>query len=300
MFNPLQRRNTMTRSVVFTYFLAIILITASSLSVAQEEPDTLQLPTGTMILTAPAHEQTTRSPVVFPHSTHFQFACNSCHHDWDQVSPVEGCAADGCHEKLWASPPDTISLDKKRIKSLTGAYHKVCRDCHRNELEALNNQGMSTKQAMSRFTAPIACDECHPATPEKIETATDFLEVPLGMLTLTAPEGREAKRPPVEFPHGEHFNYSCQTCHHEWDGESPVQNCTVSGCHDQLEADEKTRNINDERNSLYFLAAYHKACIECHRDLRNQRKKFEKLGITDESILPAYGPLVCNECHTDS
>jgi hypothetical protein len=300
MFNPLQRRNTMMRYLVFTYFLAIILMAGNSPVFAQEELDKLQLPTGTMMLTAPAHSQTKMSPVVFPHSPHFQFSCNSCHHDWDQASPVEGCASAGCHEKLWASPPGTTPPGEKRIKSLTGAYHKVCRDCHRSELEKIKNQGMSTQKAMSRLTAPIACEECHPATPGAEENSTDSLEIPLGTLILTAPEGAYAKRSPVEFPHGGHFDYSCQTCHHEWDGESPVQNCTVSGCHDQLEADENTRNINDERNSLYFLAAYHKACIECHRDLRDQREDLEKSGITDESILPAYGPLACNECHTDS
>lgn len=290
----------MTRYVIFAYSLAIILMTGTFPTFAQEDVDKLKLPTGTMTLTAPENSYPTRSPVVFPHSTHFQFSCNSCHHDWDQVSPVEGCASAGCHEKLWASPPGTTPLREKQIKSLTGAYHQVCRDCHRNELENLKNQGMSTKKALSRLTAPIACGECHPAAHEAVENSTDFIEIPLGTLTLTAPEGAEAKRPSVEFPHGGHFDYSCQTCHHEWDGESPVQNCTVSGCHDQLEADEKTRNINDERNSLYFLAAYHKACIECHRDLRNQRKDLEGAGITEESILPAYGPLACNECHTGS
>jgi hypothetical protein len=299
MFNPLQRRNTMTRCLIFTYSLAIILITGNSLIFAQESMENFQLPTGTFMLTAPAHSQTKMTSVVFPHSTHFQFSCKSCHHEWDQASPVEGCAAAGCHENLWASPPGTTPLGSKRIKSLTGAYHKVCRDCHRSELEKLKDQGMSTKEAMSRFTAPIACEGCHPASQAAVETSTDSLEIPLGTLTLTAPEGRYAKRPPVEFPHGGHFDYSCQTCHHEWDGESPVQNCTVSDCHDQLEADEKTRNINDERNSYYFLAAYHKACIGCHRDLRNQRKNLEKSGVTDESILPAYGPLACNECHTE-
>ncbi len=300
MFNPLQRRSTMMRYMIFTYSLAIILMTGNSLIFAQEDVDKLQLPTGTMTLTAPAHSQTKKSPVVFPHSTHFQFSCKSCHHEWDQASPVEGCASAGCHEKLWASPPGTTPLGEKRIKSLTGAYHKVCRDCHRSELENLKSQGMSKQKAMSQLTAPIACEGCHPASPGAEENSTDSLEIPLGTLTLTAPEGSEAKRPPVEFPHGGHFDYSCETCHHEWDGESPVQNCTTSDCHDQLEADEKTRNINDERNSMYFLTAYHKACIECHRDLRNQREELEGSGITDESILPEYGPLACNECHTDS
>jgi hypothetical protein len=288
----------MKKYVLFVCSLAIILMTGNSLIFAKAAQDELRLPTGTMTLTAPAHSQTKMSPVVFPHSTHFQFSCKSCHHEWDQVSPVEGCASAGCHEKLWASPPGSTPLRDKKVKSLTGAYHKACRECHRSELKALKDQGMSEKKAMSRFSAPLACEECHPATNVAVENSIDTLDIPLGTLTLAAPEGSDQKRPSVAFPHGGHFDYACQTCHHEWDGESPVQNCTVSDCHDQLEPDEKTRNINDERNSLYFLAAYHKACIECHRDLNKQRTSLEKSGMT-ESMLPAAGPLACNECHTE-
>jgi class III cytochrome C family protein len=287
MFNPLHRRNKMRRYLIFAYSLSILFMTGNSLIFAKEQPDKLHVPTGDMVLTAPSHSQTTMSPVAFPHSLHFGFSCKSCHHEWDQVSPVEGCASSGCHEKLWASPPGTTPLDQKRIKSLTGAYHNVCRECHRSQLKEQN------------ATGPVTCGECHPADQVAVKKSLESLEIPLGTLTLTAPEGSESKRPPVEFPHGGHFNYSCQTCHHEWDGESPVQNCTVSGCHDQLEADEKTRDINAPENSLYFLAAYHKACIQCHRDLGKQRARLEKSGIT-ETLLPKYGPVVCGECHSDN
>ncbi|MCP3942074.1 MAG: cytochrome c3 family protein [Desulfobacteraceae bacterium] len=248
-----------------------------------------------MEITAPAHSQTKRSPVIFPHSTHFQFACKSCHHEWNQVGPVEGCAASGCHEKLWALPPGSTPLRDQNIKSLTGAYHEVCRDCHRKQLEKAKESGDSKQ----RFpvTGPIACDGCHPANPIPIESSDTFLEIPIGPLTITAPEGSDPKRSPVDFPHAEHFNYACQTCHHDWDGISPVQNCTVSGCHDQLEPDESTKNINDPRNSKYFLAAYHKACIKCHLDLQQQSKKLEESGVLDDNKLPKYGPVACINCH---
>jgi len=288
----------MKRCFLFVCSFAIILMAGNSLVVANAAQDELRFPTGTMTLTAPAHSQTKMSPVAFPHSTHFQFSCKSCHHEWDKVSPVEGCASAGCHEKLWASPPGSTPLGDKKVKSLTGAYHKVCRDCHRSLLAEQKSQGRS--KSMSRITAPVACEECHPANHIAVENSLEFLDAPLGTLTITAPEGSDTRRPPVEFPHGGHFDYACQTCHHEWDGESPVQSCTTSDCHDQLEPDEKTRNINDERNSLYFLAAYHKACIECHRDLSKERKSLEKSGVTDEGMLPQSGPLACSECHIDN
>ncbi len=286
----------MKRYLFFAYSLAIILMTGGSLIFAQENADKLRLPTGTMMLKAPAHSQTKMSPVVFPHSTHFQFSCTICHHEWDKVSPVEGCASSGCHEKLWASPPGTTPLRDKKVKSLTGAYHQACRECHRD----LFKESQGNSKAMSRITAPVACEECHPASQAAVEDSLDSLDIPLGTITLAAPEGAESRRSPVEFPHGKHFDYACQTCHHDWDGESPVENCTTSGCHDQLEPDEKTRNIHDERNSLYFLAAYHKGCIQCHLSLRDQRRSLEKSGDINESELPGYGPLACIECHADS
>ena len=69
---------------------------------------------------------------------------------------------------------------------------------------------------------------------------------------------------------------------------------------DTLESAEKTRNINDPKNSKYFLAAYHKACIQCHRSLLKQRDRLEKSGILDDNILPEYGPVACVECHFEN
>lgn len=263
---------------------------------AQEVRDELSLPMGDMTLTAPPDSNPTLSPVAFDHSLHFQFSCKSCHHEWDQVSPVQGCATSGCHEKLWPSPPGAKPSSEKRVKSLSGAYHKACRDCHR-DIQKANEAQAQQGETLIQATGPIACGECHPAAHSPVENNLTSLSVPLGTITLEAPEGVYAKRPPVEFPHNLHFDFSCQTCHHDWDGTTGIENCTASGCHDQLEPDEKTRNINDPKNVQYYLAAYHKACIQCHRDLVKERKILEKTASFDSSMLPASGPVVCAQCH---
>ncbi|MBU3952579.1 MAG: cytochrome c family protein, partial [Proteobacteria bacterium] len=54
------------------------------------------------------------------------------------------------------------------------------------------------------------------------------------------------------------------------------------------------------KNSKYFLAAYHKACIQCHRSLLKQRDRLEKSGVLDDNILPEYGPVACVECHFEN
>ncbi len=284
----------MKQTFILAVYFALILALSPPAVSAQEVPEELDLPMGDMTLVAPPGSSPTLSPVAFPHSLHFQFSCRSCHHDWDRVSPVQGCATSGCHETLWPSPPGAKPLTEKRIKSLSGAYHKACRDCHRDIQKT--NEAMAPQGAI-QATGPIACGECHPATHTPVENSLTSLSVPLGILTLEAPEGAEAKRPPVEFPHGLHFDYSCQTCHHDWDGTTMVENCTTSGCHDQVEPDEKTRNINDPANAQYYLAAYHKACIQCHRTLLKERQALEKANPLDSKMLPAYGPVVCAECH---
>ena len=278
----------------FIVVFCVALVTIAYDIFAQDAPQTLEFPTGTMTLSAPedAERAPTLSPVLFPHSLHFSYACKDCHHTWDGMSAVKGCAASGCHENLWVPKPGTIPLDGRRVKSLAGAYHQVCRDCHRQEVVNQKMAGMDDP-----VSGPIACKGCHPVPHSVPEYSEDSMAVPLGDMVLEPPEEVEAKRGPVDFPHGLHFQFSCQSCHHEWYGEDEVQGCATEGCHDQLEPDPSTRNIKDPANVYYYLAAYHNTCLPCHRDLQKERISFEKAGITGEEILPAAGPVNCVECH---
>ena len=68
------------------------------------------------------------------------------------------------------------------------------------------------------------------------ESDDESISVPLGVIHLGPPEDVEAKQPSVPFPHGTHFVYTCNTCHHQWEMDGPIENCTTSGCHDGVES----------------------------------------------------------------
>ncbi len=281
------------------FFIAVscvaVLTTAHGIF-AQDAPQTLDFPTGTITLSAPenAERAPTLSPVLFPHSLHFSYACKDCHHDWDGQSPVKGCNAQGCHENLWAPKPGTVPLDGRRVKSLAGAFHEVCRDCHRQEVETQKMAGMEEP-----VSGPIECKGCHPFPHSEPEYADGSMTVPLGSMVIEPPEGVEAKRGSVNFPHGLHFQFSCQACHHEWDGESDIESCT--SCHDETEP-SGTRDIKNPDNVMYYLAAYHNVCVSCHRDLAAQAKAQEKANAENKGmnkVVPVKsGPTECNGCHS--
>ena len=118
----------------------------------------------------------------------------------------------------------------------------------------------------------------------------DFLCIPLGNITLSAPQGVEAKRSPVDFPHAVHFNYSCMECHHEWKGDLENLSCKTSGCHDSIEPDKG-------RPERYYKTAYHNQCIVCHKEIVESNKKLEMSRKAIQGTLPKTGPTGCVECH---
>ena len=279
----------------FSIAVSCVVISITALSYAQNLPERLDFPLGSMTLSAPENAERTPklSPVTFPHSLHFSYACKDCHHDWDGASPVKGCATAGCHESLWAPEPGTVPLDGRHMKSLAGAYHEVCRSCHRQEIVIQKAAG-----AGEPVTGPIACDGCHPTPPAEPVTPESSMSVPLGTMTIAAPEGVDAKRGPVNFPHGLHFQFSCQSCHHDWDGESEIVNCMTSGCHDEIQNSGK-RDIKDPDNAMYFLAAYHNVCVGCHRDMDKQRQdQINAMPAAKKAAVPAAGPVNCSGCHS--
>lgn len=277
----------MKRHFIIIFCVLFLSSIPHSFLFADNETDSLQVPLKTIIIKAPDQSRTKKTPVLFAHSTHLKFSCVACHHNWDRTGPVQGCSSAGCHEQLMPSPPSGKPSQAKNVMSITGAYHRACRQCHRDQQKELAEMGVS--KADRESAVPVSCDGCHPKRFTGKESFEGSFSLPLGTLTLRAPEGADPKRASVEFPHGLHFDQDCQTCHHEWDGVEEIQNCTTSGCHDMVEADEDTRDINDPANIQYFLTAYHKACFHCHLDLNKQAK----VSANDE----ATPPVRCNECH---
>ena len=129
--------------------------------------------------------------------------------------------------------------------------------------------------------------------------ADDEMVVPLGDITIE-PINDEPKRSEVVFPHGVHFSYSCQECHHKWENTAPIQSCSTSECHD-LGSAPKTKDgkpVKDQELKIrYFKKAYHDMCIGCHKDIKKINKTMEASKASlGEKLLPT-GPTGCNQCH---
>lgn len=118
--------------------------------------------------------------------------------------------------------------------------------------------------------------------------------IPLGTIILAPPEGVEAKRAPVEFPHSLHFDTNCKRCHHEWTGGTENLSCMTAGCHDAAESLIMTDKDEDYR---YYKTAYHGQCIVCHKEIKAENKKREMSVTGVEGTLPSTGPTGCIECH---
>jgi len=131
------------------------------------------------------------------------------------------------------------------------------------------------------------------------EVTMDAIFVPVGRLALAPPVGVTPKRSAVSFPHSLHFGYSCKTCHHKWDGNSQVQSCTASKCHDQLSLPVKSEKAMENRPEeiRYYKYAFHQQCISCHREIKIRNEKLERSRKKITESLQRPGPTSCVGCH---
>ena len=95
---------------------------------------------------------------------------------------------------------------------------------------------------------------------------------PTGDLKVAKAEGAE-KKAPVNYNHEKHMASApdCKSCHHTWDGEGALKKC--SECH----------KAKKDGKALGIKTALHKACKDCHKDLKKAGKK--------------TGPTSCKGCH---
>jgi hypothetical protein len=87
-----------------------------------------------------------------------------------------------------------------------------------------------------------------------------------------------------------HFDYSCKTCHHMWEGEDDIVTCT--GCHDL----EQFPKAEDEK-IMYYKTAYHQLCIGCHKELNVKNEKMAQKTFTTAGQSVKSGPTSCGGCH---
>ena len=128
--------------------------------------------------------------------------------------------------------------------------------------------------------------------------AVEDMCVPMGVIVLKPDPSVKQEKSSVKFNHAKHFTYDCRTCHHKWEGNAKITNCTTSNCHDLLKAPKKpTRYLAYTENGIkYYKYAFHENCIGCHKELKVKQKKMEisyKTPDKKEQNLPTS----CIECH---
>lgn len=129
--------------------------------------------------------------------------------------------------------------------------------------------------------------------------ADETICFPTGTVTLAPPDAVDQQRAEVDFPHAVHFDYTCKTCHHKWEGEEQIQSCMTSGCHDlaELPEAEEGKPPAAELRTQYYKNAYHGLCIGCHKDIKSRNQALEKTYSTLKTPLQNSGPTGCIECH---
>ena len=123
--------------------------------------------------------------------------------------------------------------------------------------------------------------------------------IPMGSIVIEPPDQIESKRTAVTFPHATHFSYTCNTCHHKWDRETPVFSCRAAGCHDvtAIPKNAEGKKMDPDLSGRYYKTAYHSACIGCHKTIKQQNKAIENSYRSTGESIQSSGPTACSECH---
>lgn len=134
---------------------------------------------------------------------------------------------------------------------------------------------------------------------EDSKQGQEDMRVPMGVIALKPDASIEQKKSAVGFPHSKHFVFDCRRCHHKWEGNTKIANCTASKCHDELKSPEKPTKFLSytETGIKYYKYAYHQQCVGCHKERKIKRKNMEMSYKVLEAKLPKTGPTSCAECH---
>lgn len=115
----------------------------------------------------PLASEAKRSAVSFPHATHFDYSCQSCHHTWTGEAPIVGCGTTDCHDlaELPKNEDGTPTKDPVlKARYYKNAYHDMCIGCHKaikKQNKALEAQTLPGNEKMMAG-GPTGCIECHP------------------------------------------------------------------------------------------------------------------------------------------
>jgi len=135
---------------------------------AKEEPakEELCVPLGVLTLKPLDGVDQKRADVEFPHSVHFDYACQKCHHDWAGEAEMKKCSTAECHDQL--STPNISEeghpYTEAAIQYYKKAYHQLCIGCHK-EIKEKNMALELSKESLDQpivLGGPTGCVKCHP------------------------------------------------------------------------------------------------------------------------------------------
>lgn len=150
---------------VFCLVLAIIFGNAMVVT-GSNDAEEMCIPMGTILLEPLGGVEAKRPAVDFNHPTHFGFACQTCHHKWEDTSQaIQGCSASGCHDVAEApKKSESGSIDKTlAIRYYKTAYHNLCIGCHKEmqiQNKALEMSGRVLRENLPN-AGPTGCKQCH-------------------------------------------------------------------------------------------------------------------------------------------
>ncbi len=148
--------------------LSMVLVFGSiTMVVGQETEDEMVVPMGVIVIEPPESVEPKRSPVEFPHSTHFASVdCRTCHHKWEGTEIIKSCTTSDCHD-VTVSPTKSgqgATNPDLAIRYYKAGFHQMCIGCHK-EIKAQNIQlETSHKELKETLTipGPTSCIQCHP------------------------------------------------------------------------------------------------------------------------------------------
>ena len=156
----------MHRLRFFVLGIIVVLVIGSAAIVFGEFEDEMIVPMGIIALSAPESVELKRSEVEFPHATHFEFECRTCHHKWEGPEVIQGCTTSSCHD-VEVSPIRSGQKNVPKEVSILyykSAYHQMCIGCHKEMKRANKVLEMSLKKLPGELpaTGPTGCFQCHP------------------------------------------------------------------------------------------------------------------------------------------
>lgn len=148
----------------YTVLLATVIVLMMSPLLAAEEQ--MCIPLGDITLT-PLVEEAKRTNVSFPHSVHFSYACQECHHEWDGSAPVQSCSTSECHDLKQAPKTENgepVQDSQLSIRYYKKAFHDMCIGCHK-AIKASNKALEAARVSLEEplpAVGPTSCNHCHP------------------------------------------------------------------------------------------------------------------------------------------